>query len=83
VEGDPILMVKKSFQRARAESTIHTVVALKSPGQRSGKAYSIRGWHHSTVTSSNRDATVVTDEQRQNWKLAGGGFGIHWSEIKD
>ena len=25
----------------------------------------------------------ATTEQRQNWKLAGGGFGIHWPDIDE
>jgi hypothetical protein len=25
----------------------------------------------------------ATDAQRQNWKIAGGGFGIHWPEIDE
>lgn len=25
----------------------------------------------------------ATDEQRQNWEIAGGGFGIHWAEIDE
>jgi hypothetical protein len=25
----------------------------------------------------------ATDQQRQNWKLAGGGFGIHWPDIDE
>ncbi|MEK6195014.1 MAG: aminopeptidase P family N-terminal domain-containing protein, partial [Deltaproteobacteria bacterium] len=33
VEGNPILMAKKSIQRARAESPMQTIVSLKSPAQ--------------------------------------------------
>ncbi len=33
VEGSPILMAKKSIQRARAESPMQTIVTLKSPAQ--------------------------------------------------
>jgi hypothetical protein len=25
----------------------------------------------------------ATAEQRMNWKIAGGGFGIHWEEIDE
>ena len=25
----------------------------------------------------------VTAKQRQNWKLAGGGYGIHWPDIDE
>ena len=25
----------------------------------------------------------ATDEQRANWQLAGGGFGIHWPDIDE
>ncbi len=25
----------------------------------------------------------ATDQQRQNWKIAGGGFGIHWPDIDE
>lgn len=26
---------------------------------------------------------AATSEQRQNWKLSGGGYGIHWPEIDE
>ena len=25
----------------------------------------------------------ASDKQRQNWKIAGGGFGIHWPDIDE
>ena len=25
----------------------------------------------------------ATEEQRQNWKVAGGGFGIHWPDLDE
>jgi len=25
----------------------------------------------------------ATDKQRQNWQIAGGGYGIHWEEIDE
>jgi hypothetical protein len=25
----------------------------------------------------------ATDQQRQNWEIAGGGYGIHWPEIDE
>lgn len=25
----------------------------------------------------------ATPEQRENWKIAGGGFGIHWPEVDE
>lgn len=25
----------------------------------------------------------ATDEQRKNWKVSGGGYGIHWEEIDE
>ncbi len=25
----------------------------------------------------------ATDEQRQNWRVAGGGFGIYWEDIDE
>jgi uncharacterized protein DUF2442 len=25
----------------------------------------------------------ATEEQRQNWQIAGGGYGIHWEEIDE
>jgi hypothetical protein len=25
----------------------------------------------------------ATEQQRQNWKIAGGGFGIHWPDIDE
>jgi len=25
----------------------------------------------------------ATDEQRQNWKVSGGGYGIHWPDIDE
>jgi len=33
VQGDPILMVKKSVQRARSESSIQKITPIQSPGQ--------------------------------------------------
>ena len=33
VDGDPILMVKKSIPRARAESPLQTITSLDRPGQ--------------------------------------------------
>lgn len=26
---------------------------------------------------------AATSEQRQNWKVSGGGYGIHWPEIDE
>jgi hypothetical protein len=26
---------------------------------------------------------AATDEQRANWRIAGGGFGIHWPDIDE
>jgi hypothetical protein len=25
----------------------------------------------------------ATEKQRQNWKISGGGYGIHWSDIDE
>lgn len=25
----------------------------------------------------------ATDEQRKNWRIAGGGYGIHWEDIDE
>ena len=63
-----------------------------NPGERI-KAVTITGEKLSVDLEDGRTITVplawyprllgATEKQRSNWKIAGGGFGIHWPDIEE